>query len=124
MRKEKGDTSLALHPVWGKVEVTYVERDLEWSDPPGIIPDVLVGVYLLEDKILVIPAQATPKIKAWREAKLRELGIEDTLAPRLKKMREDLSSRLSRYADEGRLDEDGCVIYPEDSNEKEDHDEE
>lgn len=106
-----GDRGRALHPVDGIVEVVFVERDVDWQDPPGVIPDLLVGVYERDGQVLVIPSEATPKIKAWREEIIQKRHLVEArqFQAMLDDQRVKLTAQLKDWERLGLLDEDGCL---------------
>lgn len=106
-----GDRGRALHPSHGIVEVVFVERDVDWQDPPGVIPDLLVGVYERDGQVLVIPAEATSKIKAWREEIIQKRNLVDEMKfqAMLDEKVAKLNARFERWERLGLLDEDGCL---------------
>lgn len=63
---KEGDVGHALAPDRGRVSVRYEYRDLRLES--GVeVRDVLVGVDVETEEVLVVPAQSTPKIKRARE---------------------------------------------------------
>ncbi len=69
----EGDRGYALAPERGRVEVVYEYRTVELEKSKATVSNVLVGVDAETGEVLTVPAQSTPKLKAAREAKKREV---------------------------------------------------
>ncbi|MDE2754470.1 MAG: hypothetical protein OXI83_18015, partial [Gemmatimonadota bacterium] len=63
----------ALAPERGRVEIVYEYRTVELEKSKATVSNVLVGVDTETGEVLTVPAQSTPKLKAAREAKKREV---------------------------------------------------
>lgn len=62
-----GDKSKALCDVDGLVGTTFAYRDVPFDDGSGVVHDILVGVCDECGKVVSIPPQSTPAIKAARD---------------------------------------------------------
>jgi len=69
----EGDRGYALAPERGRVEIVYEYRTVELEKSKATVSNVLVGVDTENGEVLTVPAQSTPKLKAAREAKKREV---------------------------------------------------
>lgn len=69
----EGDRAYALAPERGRVEIVYEYRAVELEKSKATVSNVLVGVDAETGEVLTVPAQSTPKLKAAREAKKKEV---------------------------------------------------
>ncbi len=51
------------------VDITYMHRDVPFSDDSGVVKDVLVGVCTICDNVCALPATSTPKVQAALKSK-------------------------------------------------------
>lgn len=61
---KEGEKSKALCNSCGVTEITYLLKNVDFSDKSGTIKDILVGVCDKCDEIITIPAQSTAQIKS------------------------------------------------------------
>ncbi|VWX32811.1 MULTISPECIES: hypothetical protein [unclassified Limnobacter] len=57
------------------VSVTFVRRDVPFSDRKGAAQDILVGVCDVCDQVVSIPAQSTPAISESRKKALKSIEV-------------------------------------------------
>lgn len=88
---QEGERGIALAPGLGRVPVVYEYRDLR-LDSGIAVKSVLVGVHEESGKVLVIPAQSTPRIKEAREA-----AKEEVLEARVPRELEDILALLADH---------------------------
>ncbi len=88
---QEGEKGVALAPGLGRVPVVYEYRDLV-LDSGTKVKSVLVGVHEESDKVLLVPAQSTPRIKEAREA-----AKEEVLEARVPRELEDILALLAEH---------------------------
>lgn len=94
----EGDRGKALESEYGIVSIVYEYRTFHLAETNVDVPAVLVGVSERTGRILTVPAQSTPKLKAARDA-----VKEDTCQIRLPEQLNDVLFLLAEhYRTEGK----------------------